>query len=535
MNERFTKNIILVSNTSGGGGGGTPPVITVATYADLPASPENLQQVVVLDNGINATAISVIWNGFLSTWLAVVANCDFASLPVGGIWNVLPPVESGAFTTFIFESPNLGATWDGAAWIQLADTSIVATFADLPSPAGVRQAALVLDNGFGFAAWVVYDGTDWLVFTTTAASGDLPADGVWSLSPSVISELDTVVNDSGTDAYWIWDGAAWAYYTQPTAPTVSVATFSLLPSDAIVGQRVSVTAETGLTGVICVNTGANTWEVETVTCAFSVLEAIAWSATPGTWYSSGGITVTTATGAVARQTTAGRSLVWWPTTTLGATGFFIPPDIYQRTPVLVGWLDGAEGAVARAAQGYTDALTGNGTITGNYLSGGETRLYGGLNASPATAQLFTSGTTTSGMGVYARALMRGANTHTTGTSEVAIRVAADGTNFDWLQQRDAGNFRLTDSANAAIDTAAILGTGSRLNGVAGAHEEIEVIDYGRAVTTRVHRNGLSYTAARRNGATTATSAPTRFAVGGTTTGSDGDLRIKHTFTITFTP
>jgi len=154
-----------------------------------------------------------------------------------------------------------------------------------------------------------------------------------------------------------------------TNPTVTVATFSLLPANAVVGQRVAVTAESGLSGVVCVNTATNTWKLETVTCAESAIPAL--GATADTWYSSGGITVTAADGCTLYDSTYGRSLRWWPASALGTDGGWLPSVGYSGSNrQLIGWLTGAESAATSNAvlktQGWaTVTETGTGTVATN--------------------------------------------------------------------------------------------------------------------------------------------------------------------------
>jgi len=205
-------------------------------------------------------------------------------------------------------------------------TLTVATFGDLP--AGVLyQQILVTDNGFGETAFVLFDGTNWVVTESVVPlTANLPADGVWNLSPSVVSETSTIILSTESASFWNWDGAAWVEYAIPITPTYSVATFSLLPSNALVNQRVAVTGEAGLSGLVCINTAANTWEIETVTCAYSVYSAIEWSATPSVWYNSGGITVSITNNSTLFDTTNNLSLVWNSTNSV-----FVPSNVFAGT------------------------------------------------------------------------------------------------------------------------------------------------------------------------------------------------------------
>lgn len=135
-------------------------------------------------------------------------------------------------------------------------------------------------------------------------------------------------------------------------PTYTVATFSVLPSAATAGQRCTVTGESGLTGVVVVNTAANTWSLESVTCAESSIPAL--GSTSDTWYSSGGITVTAANGCWLYNTTHGVTRRWWPAATLGTDGIWITPDAYALGGwTLLGWHEGNESDATLAAQGYT--------------------------------------------------------------------------------------------------------------------------------------------------------------------------------------
>lgn len=109
-------------------------------------------------------------------------------------------------------------------------------------------------------------------------------------------------------------------------PEYSVGAFGSLPSAATVGQRCIVTSESGLSGLVVVNTAPNTWSVETVTCTYALGMAVAFGATPGQWYSSGGITVSTATAAVFVDTTHNTAWLWD-----AANAQFVPPMVYRGT------------------------------------------------------------------------------------------------------------------------------------------------------------------------------------------------------------
>lgn len=214
-----------------------PLIVTVATFGDLPASPVNFQQVIVFDNGVKGDPATVVWIDAISKWILSITNCEFASLPVGGIWSASPPVESQDFTTFAFDPNNSnGATYnDGVGWRQLADITPVATFGNLP--VGVLyQQSLVLDNGFGEIAWVTYDGFSWIVLTgRVPLTANLPVDGVWNLSPVVNSATSTIISSNESSTWWNWDGITWDEYV--LSLPVAVSEYTDLPLNAPIDYK----------------------------------------------------------------------------------------------------------------------------------------------------------------------------------------------------------------------------------------------------------------------------------------------------------
>lgn len=81
-------------------------------------------------------------------------------------------------------------------------------------------------------------------------------------------------------------------------PSFSVATFSALPASPPSGLICRVTGESGITSFVC-RYSSGTWYCTSVACAWASLP------TNGTWYSSGGVTVSTETSAIARLTDSG--------------------------------------------------------------------------------------------------------------------------------------------------------------------------------------------------------------------------------------
>lgn len=138
-------------------------------------------------------------------------------------------------------------------------------------------------------------------------------------------------------------------------PSYTASTFSALPAAATSGQRCTVTGETGLSGLVCVNTGANTWEVETVTASDTLIGDVEWGATPGQWYSSGGVVVTTQAGATALDSTNLRAWRWDATNTQ-----FVNPRVYAGTIAGVAKVKGD----SAAPSGWTVTDTdGSGTAS----------------------------------------------------------------------------------------------------------------------------------------------------------------------------
>ena len=216
---------------------------------------------------------------------------------------------------------------------------------------------------------------------------------------------------------------------------------------------------------------------------------------------------------------------------------WISPEAYNATPVIQGYLIGSEDASARAAQGWTDILSAAGTrsITGNEGGSGETRLLGEYSGGqPGLAQLACGvGAMLAGTKVWWSAVIRGS---TTGSiSEAAVRFAGDGTNFNWLQQRNAsGTLRMTDGSNTAIDSNQIPGgTGSALPGVASTPDLFVGFDTGSTGVSRVTRKGSAYSAARRPAAASVQNNALRFSAQAGASSSQGVLRVSYVIVVTY--
>lgn len=232
-------------------------------------------------------------------------------------------------------------------------------------------------------------------------------------------------------------------------PTYTVATFSLLPSAATAGQRCTVTGESGLTGVVVVNTAANTWEIETVTCAESAIPALGASA--DTWYSSGGITVTAADGCWLYESTYGRALRWWPAAGLGSDGAWVLPSIYPATKSFRGWLNGNEDnatlTATLLAQGIAIATSAGGgatsvdsTTNAGYITIGATNPGAGATA-VALIQLPTDTGFTSATGMYLSMIAR-VSVLTGNQAFARIGIYDGAKRYDFVIQRSGGALTL---------------------------------------------------------------------------------------------
>jgi hypothetical protein len=216
---------------------------------------------------------------------------------------------------------------------------------------------------------------------------------------------------------------------------------------------------------------------------------------------------------------------------------WISPEAYNATPVIQGYLIGSEDASARAAQGWTDVLSAAGTrsITGNEGGSGETRLLGEYSGGQSGSAQLACGVSTmlAGTKVWWSAVIRGSTTGS--TSEAAVRFAGDGTNFNWLQQRNAsGTLRMTDGSNNPIDSNQIPGgTGSALPGVASTPDLFVGFDTGSTGVSRVTRKGSAYSAARRPAGASVQNNALRFSAAGAASSSQGVLRVSYVIVVTY--
>lgn len=231
-------------------------------------------------------------------------------------------------------------------------------------------------------------------------------------------------------------------------PSYTVATFGELPATATAGQRCTVTGETGLSGVVCVNVSANVWSLESVTCAWLAVPAL--GATSDLWYSSGGITVTTATGATLTDSTHNRSLRWWPAASLGCDGVWLMQDVYaSATKTLYFWASGTEDNATLntllLAQGWgtspnaatLTASNGTATLTSDGTKISLTTTCPGTGSTASATHTNTLAAITSARNAYFSALVQVPTL--TGT-ECDVRFALlDGTDaYDLVVSRVAG-------------------------------------------------------------------------------------------------
>lgn len=323
----------------------------------------------------------------------------------------------------------------------------VANFAALPADATVGQrVGVTAQSGFTSVVVVNTGANAWnLESGVIATSANLPSDPAYNSGGITVSLVaGSLLYGSTSTEGWRWSGSAWVNLE----PVLTVATFSLLPASCEVGHRVSVTGESGLTGVVVVNTAPNTWSLETVTCAETAIPAL--GATADTWYSSGGITVTAADGAWLYDSTYGRALRWWPAASLACDGAWIPSEVYARgSRVLDGWLEGTESntglAATLLAQGVTAATTAGGgassidtTTTAGYLSLISTNPGAGASAVTVLGVDPGAGFTSTSWG-YFRAIMR-LSTFTGNAASCTLSVIYDGTDrYDFAVVRSGGS------------------------------------------------------------------------------------------------
>lgn len=117
MNERFTKNIILVSNTSGGGGGGgTSYSYSVANYSDLPLNPPNEIKIRVTGETV-VDAIVQFSMGWRLIYGVVMSENDLPSDPVYTDPDRDIYIATGAVIINYGVSPYTAYLYDGA-WLQ---------------------------------------------------------------------------------------------------------------------------------------------------------------------------------------------------------------------------------------------------------------------------------------------------------------------------------------------------------------------------------------------------------------------------------
>lgn len=289
-------------------------------------------------------------------------------------------------------------------------TYSVANFAALPADATVGQrVGVTAQSGFTSAvvintaenAWNLESG----VITTSANLPSNPAYNSGGITVSLVA--GSILYGSTNTEGWRWSGSAWANLE----PALSVATFSLLPASCDVGHRVAVTAESGLTDVVVVNTAANTWSLERVTCASSAVPA--YGSTADTWYSSGGITVTAADGCWLYDSSLNLPFRWWPAATLGTDGVWVSPSEYAASgKELLAWHEGTEDDATLAAQGYTVLETaGGGTAT--------------ISASGGSIVAAATNPGSGGVGTAALYYNDAGGTKLTSTANIVMRTFAD--------------------------------------------------------------------------------------------------------------
>lgn len=310
-------------------------------------------------------------------------------------------------------------------------------------------------------------------------------------------------------------------------PDYSVATFALLPSDATVGQRVAVTGESGLSGVVCVNTAENTWELETVTATYGLIAAVEWGTTPGQWYSSGGITVTTAADSVATDTTNKAAWRW-----IAADTTFAPSVVIEGTPAGVGKIKGDSAApsgwtATTTAAGGTATITApSGTVILTAIQPGPGNTFVSLTWSDASFS--------SAGNIYVRAMLR--VTTNTGRSTRLGVVVADGTDaYDFGSSRFAAAANATgqwfsQSANGAAYTAQ---SGAQLD-LTTALTLVEIVKRGTRIQARVAGGvWVDLTGATARDSASKSVAFIAYAVPDNATLTTAILEIKHAVVMRF--
>lgn len=208
---------------------------------------------------------------------------------------------------------------------------------------------------------------------------------------------------------------------------------------------------------------------------------------------------------------------------------WIPRDISETTLSLVAFLNGDEAdAPARLAHGFTDAITGGATITGDVSSTGYTRL-----SSPDTgsqnAQLITlSGAVTSTTKVYTRFRIKASTGGTASTAFIGT-YWADGTNIAYPRQGgNTQSYGYQNSSNVLLSQGALRSAGSVL---LSTDTWIEIYDDGRTVQTSIYRDGILYHADKRSSVTSASNA-FAFLVGTISSGAAIFADIKDAIVIT---